>query len=332
MATPSLSEAPSHDDLEQAAYWYACLRDGKAGASDRAAWRAWLDAADAHATAWRYVEDISRAFEPVRTLPNPRGAARQLVAANDRVRTRRRVLTSLGLTVGSGLMGWLSWQHSWLPAEVMALGADHRTVTGEQRQLKLSDGTQLWLNTASAADILFNPSERRISLVAGEIFVETAQDPRPFLVQTPQGQLRALGTRFNVRLSELATQSATQLAVYEGAVEISLAGRGEAVIVSSGQRTSFTSGKLDLIRPADAAREAWTQGTVVADNLPLRELVKELGRYRKGHLGVSDSVANLVVYGNFPSQDSNRALNMLVSALPIRIEQRFPWWTTLEAL
>ena len=32
--------------------------------------------AEAHALAWQYVEDISRAFEPVRSLPNPRPLGR----------------------------------------------------------------------------------------------------------------------------------------------------------------------------------------------------------------------------------------------------------------
>ena len=82
---------------------------------------------------------------------------------------------------------------------------------------------------------------------------------------------------------------------------------------------------------ADVAREAWTQGALLADNIPLRQVVDELRRYCPGHLGVDDAVADLRVYGNFPIQDPARVLRMLASALPIRIAQPMPWWTRIEA-
>ena len=82
---------------------------------------------------------------------------------------------------------------------------------------------------------------------------------------------------------------------------------------------------------AEIAREAWTQGTLAADNIVLREVIHELRRYRKGHLSVADEIAELKVYGNFPIQDTDRVLRMLASALPIRIEQPLPWWTSIEA-
>jgi len=319
--------APAHADLQQAAEWYACLRDGKASLREREAWQTWLAAAEAHAMAWQYVQDISNAFEPARSLPNPRETARHLNAASDRIRSRRRALAGLGLFAGGGLAAALGWHQAWLPAEVMALGADHRTATGEQRQLTLADGTQLWLNTASAVDIRFDVHERRIVVLSGEIFVATARDARPLRVQTPQGEMRALGTRFNVHLQ----RSATRLAVYAGAVEIRLAATGRTLVVPAGRQTSFTPEDAEPLQTAGLDGEAWTQGTLVAENLPLGQMVEQLRRHRRGHLAVADAVAGLIVYGNFPLHDTDTALHMLASALPVRIAQPLPWWTSIEA-
>lgn len=327
IAAASTASQPTHAQLAQAAQWYACLRDGQASAGERAAWQAWLAAAEAHALAWQYVEDISRAFEPVRSLPNPRHAVHQLHAANDRVRARRQILASVGILAGTGLLGLWGWRQGAMPAGLLALGADHRTATGEQRSLTLADGTRLWLNTASAVDIQFHAQERGIVLHRGEIFVETAQDARPLRVYTPHGQMRALGTRFNVLLDG----DATQLAVYEGRVEVRTAASGVVQIFSPGEQTRFTAQAVASPAAADMAREAWTQGALVADNLPLWQVVQQLRRYRSGHLGVSDAVADLTVYGNFPLHDTDHALQMLASALPVRIAQPLPWWTTLEA-
>lgn len=309
---------PSHAVLEQAAEWYARLRDGKASVQDRADWRQWLHTAEEHQTAWRYVEEISRSFEPLRNIPNPRQATDSLCAANDRLRSRRRVLLGMATLAGSGLLGGLIGDEHLLPGGLMAWVADYRTAIGEQREITLADGSRLWLNTASAINVHFNAYERRIQLVTGELFIDTAKDARrPFQADTAQGQLRALDTRFNVRQEE----GETWLSVYQGAVEIRTSATGATRIIPSGQQTHFSEDLIAADDAADQAREAWTQGTLIADNIALRDVICELRRYRRGHLGIADDIADLKVYGHFPIQDTDRVLRMLTTALPIRIAQ-----------
>lgn len=307
---------PPHTVLMQAAEWYACLRDGKASAAQRSAWQSWLTQDEMHSTAWRYVEEVSRVVE-------------QLHTANERLHSRRRVLTSVAALAGTGVLSWFGWRQSWLPSSVMALGADHSTQTGEQSQIVLADGSRLWLNTASAIDVQFSAQARHIVLIAGEVFIQTAQDDaaRPFTVQTPQGSMRALGTQFNVRMDK----DCTQLAVYEGAVRVSTATGQNTATVQAGKQVHFSAQRIKQSMDADQAREAWTKGVLVADNIPLRSVIQELGRYRKGYIGVDESVADLKVYGSFPIHDTDRVLKMLVSALPIRLGQPLPWWTNVEA-
>ena len=215
-----------------------------------------------------------------------------------------------------------------LPASVMALGADHRTRTGEQREITLADGTRLWLNTGSAINVSFDERERVVELVLGEVFIDTAKDAaRPFLVTTTHSRMQALGTRFNVRRDS----AQTRLAVYEGAVQVRAAASGATRIVPAGQQAHLSADHIDANEAADLAREAWAQGTLVADNITLGEVVEELRRYHPGHLSVADNVAQLKVYGNFPVRDTDRVLRMLASALPVCVEQRMAWWTTIEA-
>lgn len=325
--TSTTSNEPSHAVLEQAAQWYAELRDGKAESQTKDAWQSWLQASEEHRTAWRYVEEISSSLEPLRGMPDPRDAANQLCSVNNRLNVRRRTLAGIALLAGGGMLGWLGWRNTLLPANLIALAADYSTDTGEQREITLADGTRLWLNTASAINIRFTSQERRVVLMTGEIFIITAGDAvRPFLVDTVHGQMRALGTRFNVHLDG----GETRLAVFEGAVEISTATTDETAIISAGQQANFTAGHIRAAQSADQARAAWTQGMLVVENIALRDVVRELRRYRKGHLGISDKVADLAVYGNFPIHDTDQVLDMLASVLPIRIHQPYPWWTSIE--
>lgn len=318
---------PSNATLEQAAQWYALLCSRQVTERDKNRWREWLGAAAEHRLAWRYGEDISGGFAPLLETPDPRLTADKLLRANRRFRQRRRALACVAGMAGAGALGWLAWRQELLPGRVLAWSADYRSGTGEQRDVVLADGTRIWLNTASAFNVDYTHAQRRIALVGGEIFIATAADAnRPFVVDTSQGRLRALGTRFNVRQDD----GQTWMAVYEGAVEIRAADTDATAVIDAGHQASFTREIVSPAIQADTACEAWTRGVLLAHDLTLREFVRELRRYRKGHIGLADEIADLRVYGNFPAQDTDRVLTMLTAALPVRIHQTLPWWVSIE--
>ncbi len=318
MPTPHLA-------LEQAAEWFALLRSGEAGEAERGAWRAWLAASEAHRSAWAQVERISRRFEPIQASPDPRSAGAVLQAAQGRAqRGRRRVLLGAAALAGAGALGWGLWREDALAA----LLADQRSGIGELRELVLADGTRVWLGPASALDVDYRPALRRLRLRAGEVFVETAHDAaRDFVVDTPHGRARALGTRFELRLRDDARSA---LAVYEGAVEVRSAG-GATTVLRAGQQTRFDRGAIETPADADPARQAWTRGILIAQDMALAEVVAELARYQRGHFAVAPEVAGLRVVGSFPLHDTGRALAMLARVLPIEVRRPLPWWTAIEA-
>jgi len=179
----------------------------------------------------------------------------------------------------------------------------------------------------SALDVRFDRGQRLLHLRFGEVLIETAKDPnRPFLVETEQGRLRALGTRFSV----LQDGESTVLNVFEGRVEVRTAASQQERIIEAGQQVAFTRDGFNLNSPASATREAWSRGVLLADNLPLGQLVAELNRYRPGHLGCDPAVAQLPVMGSFPLKDSDHALRLLQAALPIQVDILMPWWVTVR--
>jgi len=328
MASRTHVTAPSFRALEEAAAWFATLRSSGAGDSQRAAWRAWLAASEEHARAWCQVEQISRRFDSVQDAPgDPRAAAAALRGLRARRLRRRRVLGGVAALAATGIGGWLSWRHEDAAELASAWMADHRSATGEIREVGLADGTRLWLNTATAVDVDFGDTRRRLVLVRGEILLDTAADPgRPFVVDTARGRLRALGTRFTVRELE----STDRLTVHAGAVQVRPASTGGgARVVTAGREVQFTDHDIGPSRPARAAREAWADGVLLAEDITLGELASELARYRRGHLGVDPRVAELRVLGSYPLRDPDQALAMLEAILPIRVERVLPWWTRI---
>ena len=68
---------------------------------------------------------------------------------------------------------------------------------------------------------------------------------------------------------------------------------------------------------------------MLADNLPLGQLIEEFSRYRPGHLGCDPAIAGLPVMGSFPLKDTDQALHLLEAALPVRVEKAMAWWVNV---
>lgn len=309
----------SHASLQQAAHWYVQLQDEHAGAQLRDQWQHWFDQHGDHQAAWHYVQRVGQRFAPLQG----EGAAAGRALRDTRRFSRRSGLKSL-LVLGAGsLLGWSAWRG----APLSGWTADLSTGIGETRETRLADGSQLWLGAQSAVDLAFTAQARRVLLRFGEILVETAHDAtRPFYVDTAQGRMQALGTRFAV----CQEGDTTRLDVYAGAVEVCTADSGERLIVPAGRQVTFTAAGIGAPRPAQAASESWIHRRLNAEDMPLSQLLQALGRYRHGHLGWHPAVAQLSVMGAFPLDDSDRALELLQAALPVRVHRLTPWWVTVE--
>lgn len=298
--------------LDEAADWLVVMHAGAVSDQDRQAWLDWRARSAAHEQAWQRAE---RLLDTLGGVP-----AALAMPALDRPRTRRAAIAKMAALLLVAPAAWGAWR--WSEAEGWT--ADYRSATGERRDIRLSDGTRLTLNTASAVDVRYDADGRTVLLRAGEIHIDTASDPRPFEVQTRDGTLRALGTRFIVR--QEAEQ--TRLAVLEGAVRISNA--REQRVIQAGEQTTFSARRIDAIVPASAADAAWTQGMLLADGMPLGRLIAELARYRKGVLRCDPAIAALRVSGAFPLGDTDRSLAMLAATYPVTVASRLGgYWVTL---
>lgn len=319
-----------YEALESAADWFAQLRASQCDPATRADWQRWLDASDDHRQAWRYVDLVNASFQAIRQPDNAVIGEAALQSLRTTGVSRRRALGAIGLLGGSSLLAWTSWKVSPLPAIAAYWLADCRTAVGERRSVRLADGGQVWLNTDSAIDIAYTPRERLLRLTRGEILIQTAgqtdpPDSRPFRVATRDGRIDALGTRFGVRQFD----ATTRVAVFEGAVAVNTAASVSHSVLRAGESASFDRSGIGALQPADAAQAAWQRGVLLAENIPLSQWVDELGRYRRGHLSVDPAVSDLRVLGSFPTSDTDLALSLLESALPVVVRRRFGWWTTI---
>ncbi|CAM4126255.1 FecR domain-containing protein [Kerstersia similis] len=316
--------------LNEAAAWLARFDEGALSADESASLRTWQQRSPQHAEAWSRVQALMAIFNQIPAQVQP-----QILPAMALSRTqgRRRMMRGLGMLALAAPLGWLSYRYQ---ADGLAGGplqpvSDLHTRLGEVSEQRLDDGSLLVMNTGTAVDVRFTTQERRIRLLSGEIFLESARQPdpmqRPLLVETREGTARALGTGYTVRQHD----GQTEVAVHEG--KVALRRHGETrdfTVLMPGQGLRFGQhGAPGAVRPASSDDLMWRHGLLVANGMRLDTLLTELGRYRPGLLQVQPDIAGLRASGSFSLRDTDASLALLADTLQLQITRRTRYWIIL---
>ena len=302
--------------VEQASEWLMLHWGGEMDAEQRQAFARWQTADPEHQRAWQRLQQLQQTLGGVpaesaravlRDVPDPQ---------------RRSALKLLGLLLVAGGSGYLvQGSQPW-----RAAFAEQRTATGEIRHLTLGDGTRLDLNSNSAVDVLYTAQERRIRLLSGEIQLSSGHDrSRPLIVETTAGDIQALGTRFTVR----DVDNGTRVGLFEGALRVSPR-HTQAVHMEAGSSLWFSAERVAATQVLDLNASSWSQGRLIAERQPLGQFIAELSRYRPGVLRCDEAVANLLLTGVFPLDDSDAILAALERSLPVRAQAVTRYWVTLK--
>ena len=139
--------------------------------------------------------------------------------------------------------------------------------------------------------------------------------------------MRALGTRFLVKRED----QGTRLSVLKSAVAAHPQATDSEQILREGQQVLMRRDGLEPTVALNPGADAWTRGMLVVDNARLEDLVHELGRYRRGYLGVEPQVADVRITGSFPLHDTDLALAALLPTLPVQVEYHTRWWVVVGA-
>lgn len=308
----------------QAARWFLRWREDDLDANARAELARWRASAPQHEQAWQRALRVAETFQGI-----PADLGMRTLDRRRRV-DRRTALKHLALLIGVAPAAYMAGRA--LPLD--AWRATHRTGVGERRELVLSDGTRLNLNTDTALDVRFDAAQRLLRLYRGEILVTSGGADgahRPLRVSTDEGLMQALGTRFLVRRTE---SGYSELAVFDGAVAVrpgDSPAPAPGRVVGAGQATGFGDQGLAPNRPALESRAAWTRGRLVADAMPLERFLAELGRYRHGVVQCDSAAADLRITGTFQLDRTDPILAALPATLPVTVSFMTPYWVRVAA-
>jgi transmembrane sensor len=241
---------------------------------------------------------------------------------------RRKALSVLGLgalLVGTGALARWHWRQ---PLHELALGTER----GQIRTATLPDGSGLAVDARTRLRIALYRDRREAWLDEGEARFSVASDAsRPFVVVTPFGRVRVLGTVFTVEARHDRMRVAVaegRVAVWAGALPV---GGVSATLVEpaqtvleAGQAVLTQDGALASVHSVQAGQVgAWRQGWLVFDNTALPEAVARWNDYLNAPLHLADEPAlrRLRLTGSFPVRSPSAFVEALPGILPVRTER-----------
>jgi len=309
----------------QAIEWMLELQDEGLSTDQHQPLKNWRQQDPEHERAWQRIEHLNSKFS---SLSSSVGKAVTYAGiADNNKHSRRDSMKALALLLFAGSSTLLlEQQFSW-----QNIMADAKTDVGQRKTITLADGTTVDLNTDTAISIHFTELERRIRLHNGEVLIATAKDnstqSRPFIVETPHGELQPIGTKFNVYLRD----KLSRLIVLEGAVEVRPKDiNGEFETITAQQQVSFDRSHIYAVEAANEDSVAWRSGMIVASGMRLADFLVEVSRHRSGVLRCEPSAANLRVSGTYPLDDTTLILNSLANTLPLDVYFLTSLWVTVK--
>ncbi|MGE8377138.1 MAG: FecR family protein [Sphingobacterium sp.] len=144
-------------------------------------------------------------------------------------------------------------------------------------RMVLPDGTKVWVNSASELSypLAFGKSIRQVEL-RGEAYFEVAHEKnRPFIVTTAHGDIKVLGTAFNLRAYNSASSNVTLI---NGSIQLTNTNKTTKQVVP-GQKVEFNGNDMHISKANIEKEIAWQQGYFYFEHDKIQDIMEQLARW-----------------------------------------------------
>lgn len=152
---------------------------------------------------------------------------------------------------------------------------------GKKFEVQLSDGTLIHLNSGTSLryPVQFVRNQNRQVYLLGEAYFEVEKDKaHPFNVNTQNGNIEVLGTKFNV--DTYSENTSTDVVLVEGKVSLYKEHKINEVYLTPGFKGSLVKSeiaiKTEQVNPDYYT--AWVKGSLVFKNASFSDIIKKLER------------------------------------------------------
>lgn len=331
-----MSEREDKDQLwSEATLWFARMRSPDAE-QFRPQFEEWLARGALHRRYYNrageyWVDSGSALFDgDDHRAGDPAPGSRQKV---ERKRGTKVALVAASLVIASSTIALLNYPRSSPPGPSIATtqaplaSTRFATKSGEHRQMRLADGSQVMLGSDTILRVQLGTAMRRLLLDRGRARFEVAHEFRPFIVFAGGGSVTAHGTVFEVGVTP---DRRVSVRLIRGSVDVSFPANAransrplprrlhagetvsfDAVAAQASDRTSVLSGPA----PADASQDY--------RDVRLADIVAGANR----HPGVTIRLADPVIgeqkiSGRFRTDDTALLAERLAALFDLTVDRR----------
>ncbi|ALL06061.1 hypothetical protein AQ505_11495 [Pedobacter sp. PACM 27299] len=165
--------------------------------------------------------------------------------------------------------------------------------TAGQYQIRLPDGTKVWLNSKSSLrfPVQFSAHERKVELVGEGYFEVMHQKSKPFKVKSGEQTVEVLGTHFNIMA--YGNELSGKVTLLEGSVKVE--NKSNVKVLVPGQQAEYVSGQLSVSKVDVADAVAWKNG-YFRFNESLRSIMTKISRWYDIEVVYEDAPDDALVF------------------------------------
>jgi ferric-dicitrate binding protein FerR (iron transport regulator) len=195
------------------------------------------------------------------------------------------------------------------------------STTNQVKEIVLPDSSHVWLNEYSTlnAPVSFSKKQRKVTLEGEAFFEVTRDEKRPFKIETGKTVTEVLGTSFNIAIDTLTGN--VSVTVNTGKVAFyPITDPGVRSVLSPNDMGSYdcTTGNIRVSYNNNPNFMAWKTGILTFSDTPLGDVCRDLGRYYKITIKVSDSISEESITGSFNNERFDDILKTIELTLNVK--------------
>lgn len=292
----------------EAANWLARLQSEREPDIE-SQFRRWHDSDPAHAAAF---ERVKRSYGTAAVLRHARDSSSPSQAeARSSGRLSFAFAASLVALIAVGAI-------VMRPGALQIGGTDAvmlQTNVGEIRQVGLSDGTRITLDTSTRVEVELGRTIRAARLRYGRARFDVARSSKPFVVEAGRSSVltdrATMDVERNGRLGRVDVLAGTA-EVHDGEEST------ERWALGAGQELTLNAGQPVRRTPLAPAPD-WTRGMLEFEGTPLAQAVELANRYSDQQIIVESGVGALRVTGAFRAGDTEGLAKALAAAFQLSL-------------
>jgi len=227
-----------------------------------------------------------------------------------------------GVVINKNADGRITYGHGKGNAASASVFNTVLTPRGGQYQLVLSDGTKVWLNSASSLKypVTFTAAKREVEL-SGEAYFEVAHNQhKPFMVVSNGQTVEVLGTHFNINAYQ--DEQATKTTLLEGSVKVLT--KGVSSKIKPGEQVQQKNGKLTVSEGDLEEAVAWKNGFFYFKDDNIKTIMRQLSRWYDVEIKYEGQIPEREFSGQMNKNiDASQLMHILsIEKIHYRLENR----------